>query len=108
MPACAKACPTESIKFGRLDELRIEAQVRLATLQARGMADAHIYDPTDSSVKGIHSMFIIRGEPETYNLPPKPEVPSIHLKEGWKSAAFEAVGMVGAVVASFLLLGRKG
>ena len=73
-----------------------------------GMTDAQIYDPKDSSVKGIHSMFIIRGEPETYNLPPKPEVPSIYLKEGWKSAAFEAVAMVGAVVASFLLLGRKG
>jgi formate dehydrogenase iron-sulfur subunit len=108
MPACAKACPTESIKFGRLDELRLEAEGRLATLQARGMSDAQIYDPTDSSVKGLHALFIIRGEPETYNLPPEPEVPTVYLKEGWKSAAIEAVVMISAVVTSFLFLGRKG
>jgi formate dehydrogenase iron-sulfur subunit len=108
MPACAKACPTESIKFGRLDELRLEAEGRLATLQARGMSDAQIYDPTGSSVKGIHALFIIRGEPETYNLPPEPEVPTVYLKEGWKSAAIEAVVMISAVVTSFLFLGRKG
>ncbi len=108
MPACAKACPTESIKFGRLDELRMEAQERIGILQARGMADAQIYDPTETSVKGIHAMFIIRGEPETYNLPPKPEVPTVYLKDGWKSAAFEAITMVGAVAVSFLLWGRKG
>jgi formate dehydrogenase iron-sulfur subunit len=108
MPACAKACPTESIKFSRLEDLREDSRIRLASLHARGMSDARIYDPTDTSVKGIHSLFIIRGEPETYNLPPKPEVPTIYLKEGWKSAAFEAVAMVGAVVASFLLWGRKG
>ena len=71
------------------------------------MTDAQIYDPTDTSVKGVHAMFILRGEPETYNLPPRPEVPTIYLKEGWKSAAVEAVAMVGAVVASFLFLGSR-
>jgi hypothetical protein len=70
--------------------------------------DARLYDATDTSVKGIHAMFMIRGEPETDNLPPKPEAPTVYLKEGWKSAAFEAVAMVGAVVASFLLWSRKG
>jgi len=72
------------------------------------MSDAQIYDPTDSSVKGLHALFIIRGEPETYNLPPEPEVPTVYLKEGWKSAAIEAVVMISAVVTSFLFLGRKG
>ena len=102
-PACAKACPTESIKFGRLDDLREETQRRLEVLHGRGMSDARAYDPVDTSVKGIHSIFILRGEPETYNLPPKPEVPTIYLKDGWRSAAFEAVAMVAAVAGSFLL-----
>ena len=102
-PACAKACPTESIKFGRLDDLREETQRRLGVLHDRGMSDAKAYDPVDTSVKGIHSIFILRGEPETYNLPPKPEVPTIYLKDGWRSAAFEAVAMVAAVAGSFLL-----
>lgn len=100
-PACAKACPTESIKFGRIDDLRAEAKDRLEVLHNRGMKDAQIYDPTDTSVKGIHSLFIIRGEPETYNLPPQPEVPIIYLKDGWTSSAIEGLGLVAAVAASF-------
>ncbi len=35
-PACAKACPTDSIQFGPLDELREIAQARLADLHAAG------------------------------------------------------------------------
>jgi len=106
-PACAKACPTESIKFGRLSDLRDEAAKRLDTLHARGMSDAQLYDPVDTSVKGTHAIFILRGQPETYNLPPKPEAPTAYLKEGWRSAAFEAVAMVAAVAASFLVWGRS-
>ncbi len=105
-PACAKACPTESIKFGRLSDIRHEAKRRMETLQGRGMADATLYDPMDTSVKGTHAIFILRGRPEMYNLPPRPEVPTIYLKEGWKSAALEAVAMVAAVAASFLVWGR--
>ena len=107
-PACAKACPTESIKFGRLDDLRDEAQRRMEVLHARGMKDAKLYDPVDTSVKGTHAMFILRGDPEIYNLPPRPEVPTIYLKDGWRSAAFEAMAMVAAVAASFLFWGRSG
>ena len=106
-PACAKACPTESIKFGKLEDLRPAAKKRLTALHDRGMTDAVIYDPTDTSVKGIHSIFLIRGEPETYNLPPRPEVPTIYLKDGWTSAAVEALAMVAGVTASFLLWRRQ-
>jgi formate dehydrogenase iron-sulfur subunit len=106
-PACAKACPTESIKFGRLDDVREEAKRRMEILRGRGMEDAELYDPVDTSVKGIHALFIVRGRPEMYNLPPHPEVPSTYLKQGWKSAAIEAVVMVAAVAASFLVWGKS-
>src|SRR3954467_4249576 len=86
-PACAKACPTESIKFGEISELRDEAGKRLYALQERGMADAQFYDASDSSVGGTHAMFIVRGEPRTYNLPPKPEVPTVYLKKAWRASA---------------------
>src|SRR5205085_5678407 len=74
-PACATACPTESIKFGDLDELRVAAQERLQELDGRGINDAQIYDPLDTSVGGIHAFFLVRDDPKTYNLPPRPEVP---------------------------------
>jgi formate dehydrogenase iron-sulfur subunit len=106
-PACATACPTESILFGELNELHTHAQHRLETLKARGMEDAEIYDPTHTSVKGIHAFFLVRGKAKAYNLPPNPEVPTVYLKTGWQSAAIgSAIFAVGALFA-FLAGGQQ-
>ncbi len=106
-PACAKACPTESIKFGKLNDLRVEAKARVEVLHDRGMNDARIYDPQETSVKGIHSIFIIRGDPETYNLPPQPEVPTIYLRDGWRSAIFDGLALLTGVALAFGMGRRK-
>lgn len=99
-PACAKACPTESIKFGEINELKIAAQERIKELQARGMTDAQYYNPEDSGVGGIHAAFIIRGDPRQYNLPPAPEVPTAYIADAWKSSALAAgVLLVGSLFA---------
>ena len=99
-PACAQACPTESIKFGPLEHLRIDAVERMKELKSRGMDDAQVYDPQFSSVEGIHAFFILRGDPRQYNLPPNPEVPTIYQKAGWTSAAVAAgLILVGSVFA---------
>src|ERR1700727_2160558 len=52
--------------------------------------DAQLYNPTETSVGGIHSMSLILGEPESYNLPPAPEVPTLYLKSAWTSAFVSA------------------
>ena len=104
-PACAKACPTQSIVFGEIGELRERAERRIDELHARGIDDAVIYDPRDTSVEGIHAMFIVRGDPEAYNLPASPEVPTIYLRDGWRSAAAAALVAIGGTVLSFL--GRR-
>src|SRR4029077_15849649 len=67
IPACAKACPTQSILFGELDELRARADERVGQLRGRGYADAQVYDPQKTSVGGIHALFVILGQPEEYN-----------------------------------------
>ena len=100
-PACAKACPTESIKFGKLDYLREQAGERLQALQARGIGDAQIYDPRESSVGGIHAFFLVRGDPRAYNLPPDPEIPTVYLKPGWRSAAVGAGLLFLGTMAAF-------
>ena len=100
-PACAKACPTESIMFGPLEQLRARAQERIQQLHGNGMTDANLYDPTDTSVQGLHAFFLVRGDPRAYNLPPKPEVPTIYLKEGWRAAAKGAAMLLAGAMLAF-------
>jgi formate dehydrogenase iron-sulfur subunit len=97
VPACAKACPTQSIQFGDLEVLRQRGKKRVQDLQERGYSDARIYDPQETSVGGIHAFFVILGEPESYNLPPAPEVPTAYLKGAWTSA-FISAGIIFAIV----------
>ena|ERR1700726_4489585 len=101
VPACAKVCPTESIVFGRLDDLRARGAKRIEELREQGFNDAQIYDPTETSVRGIHAFFLILGEPEAYGLPPKPEIPTIYLKSAWTAAFATAIASIIATLVAF-------
>ena len=103
MPACATACPTQSIQFGPFDELQERAQRRVVELQSRGYSDARLYDARDTSVGGVHALSIILGEPENYNLPPAPEVPTVYLKSAWTSAFISAAILVAVICVAFAL-----
>jgi formate dehydrogenase iron-sulfur subunit len=103
-PACAKACPTDSIQFGQLDELRERASGRVIELQSAGVTDARLYgeDPADG-VGGTGAFFLLLDEPEVYGLPPDPKVTTSDVGAMWRSAAVAAVGLVGAVAAATFL-----
>nr|WP_246298736.1 4Fe-4S dicluster domain-containing protein [Nocardioides panaciterrulae] len=105
-PACAKACPTESIQFGELSELRERADQRVAELHAKGVDVARLYgaDPNDG-VGGDGAFFLLLDEPEVYGLPPDPVVTTRDLGSIWKHVGAAAATLVGVGVASFL--GRK-
>jgi formate dehydrogenase iron-sulfur subunit len=105
-PACAKACPTDSIQFGELDELRERAAARVATLHDDGVAEARLYghDPADG-VGGDGAFFLLLDEPEVYGLPPDPVVTTRDLPEMWKRAAAAALGVAATLAVSFL--GRR-
>ncbi len=107
IPACAKACPTESIKFGEIESMKLRAQERVEELHGRGMQDANLYDARETSVGGIHAMFIVRGDPRSYNLPPKPEVPTIYLKKAWTASAVAAAVLLGGTLFAFLADGKR-
>ena len=101
-PACAKVCPTDSILFGPLDELRTHAERRVETLRDRGYDDAQLYVAEEGSVGGIHAFFLTLGEPEAYNLPAAPQVPTVHLKAAWTSAALTSAALLLAGALSAL------
>jgi formate dehydrogenase iron-sulfur subunit len=102
-PACAKACPTDSIQFGPIDELLERAHERLDGLHEAGIADARLYGANaEDGVGGFGAFFLLLDEPEVYGLPPDPVVPTEKLGEIWTSAFVAGAALVAGVVLSFL------
>jgi formate dehydrogenase iron-sulfur subunit len=99
-PACAKACPTDSIQFGPLEELRTRAATRLAQLHVAGVSDARLYghDPSDG-VGGDGAFFLLLDTPETYGLPPDPVVTTRDLPEMWRYAGIAALTLFCGITA---------
>ena len=105
-PACAKACPTESIQFGEVSELRQRAELRVAELHEKGVDVARLYgqDPEDG-VGGDGAFFLLLDEPEVYGLPPDPVVTTRDLPDIWRHVAAAAVTLTGLGISAFL--GRR-
>jgi formate dehydrogenase iron-sulfur subunit len=105
-PACAKACPTESIQFGPLDELRARAAHRLRQLHGAGIEDARLYghDPSDG-VGGDGAFFLLLDEPEVYGLPPDPVVTTRDVADMWRHVAGAAAALLVGVASTFV--GRR-
>jgi formate dehydrogenase iron-sulfur subunit len=106
-PACAQACPTDSIQFGELDALRERAEARVETLQKRGI-DAYLYGADAAQqpgTQGLHAFFLLTDEPEVYNLPPNPAVPTPAGRQAWSSAALAAGALAGLLL--FAVGGRQ-
>jgi formate dehydrogenase iron-sulfur subunit len=106
-PACAKACPTDSIQFGPLDELLERARERCDEVVEAGAESARLYghDPKDG-VGGFGAFFLLLDDPEVYGLPPDPVVTTRDLGEIWGAAATAALALGAAVLGAFAFGGR--
>ena len=71
--ACAKACPTGSIRFGGVAELKDAADDRLRQLRSRGEQRANIYGDTQAG--GLNVFYLLLDKPGIYSLPENPAVP---------------------------------
>ena len=68
-PACAKACPTQSIMFGDVDQLHQLADARLAAVHKQGYTKAQLYGRDDKVYGGLNNFFLLMDDPEVYQLP---------------------------------------
>jgi formate dehydrogenase iron-sulfur subunit len=108
-PACAKACPTDSIQFGELDDLHARARRRVDRLRAGGRSDAYLYgapdgegQPSPGATGGIGALncfFLLTARPEVYNLPAAPSLPRTRIRPG----LLHGLGTMAAIAAAALL-----
>ena len=104
-PACAKACPTESIMFGNLSDLHARADKRVEELHARGKTDAYLYgDRPSGEYSALNAFFLLTEEPAAYNLPPAPRRPAARMVQRY---LFSAAVAVAGTIAGAVLLGRE-
>jgi formate dehydrogenase iron-sulfur subunit len=106
-PACAKACPTQSIQFGEVEELQERARERVGMLHARGVTDAYLYGVDErTSVGPLNAFFLLVDRPEVYNLPERPKLPQARVGMHYLATGLTALAF-GAAAALTLLGGRR-
>lgn len=107
-PACAKACPTDSIRFGPVAELRAEAALRVEQLRAAGQGQAVVYGDTrvggTGGIGGLNALFVLTAPPETYHLPAKPALPGDRAAGSYATTLVAAAGIAAAALVA---LGRR-
>ena len=107
VPACAKACPTQSIQFGPIDELRERARNRVEDLHSRGVTTAYLYGDTPSkSYSQLNSFYLLVDRPSVYGLPDSPFNPWLHMKGDYLRAIVSGLTPIAALLAVLFLLGN--
>jgi formate dehydrogenase iron-sulfur subunit len=98
-PACSKACPTNSIQFGTIRDLKDRAQKRVEQLHQAGEKRAYLYGADEKVLGGLNSFYLLVDKPEVYGLPPDPKMPTRNLESGTWFSALGAVliGLMGVI-----------
>jgi formate dehydrogenase iron-sulfur subunit len=106
-PACAKACPTNSIQFGEVEVLRQRARRRLADLYEQGVENAYLYGVpggpgATGGIGSLSAFFLLLDQPEVYNLPQQPTLPSTRVFTGLATGMLTMVSLGLAAALSFV------
>ena len=97
--ACAKACPTGSIRFGEVSSLKVIADKRLAQLKKLGQSKANIYGYAEAG--GLNVFYLFLDRPSVYGQPEKVIVPQRRLPLSTAATVVTAVAIGLAALISF-------
>jgi formate dehydrogenase iron-sulfur subunit len=104
-PACAKACPTASIQFGPVDQLKERARRRVEELMAKGVP-AYLYgDAPTGTYTELHSFYLLADAPEVYGLPSQPVNPWLHMRGDYARSVAAGAVALAVLLASLLMAG---
>ena len=111
-PACAKACPTNSIQFAPLADLHARARERVTDLRRQGVDNAYLYGVdggpgTTGGIGDLRAFFLLTDRPEVYNLPSAPTLPAMRVAPGLAAGLATMAGFALAAVTIFMR-GRRG
>jgi formate dehydrogenase iron-sulfur subunit len=106
-PACSKACPTDSITFGPVADLRKRAEARVGKLHSQGEKRAYLYGADDKMLGGLNAFFLLVDRPEVYRLPPDPKLPTERLRPSTWLSVLGAVVVGVAGLFSFRTRGAR-
>jgi formate dehydrogenase iron-sulfur subunit len=107
VPACAKACPTESIQFGPIDELLERARARVETLHQRGVTEAYLYGAeAGETYSSLNSFYLLVDRPSVYGLPDQPVNPWLAMKGDYLRALASGLVSLAGLLGALLMLGR--
>ncbi|HWE03554.1 MAG TPA: 4Fe-4S dicluster domain-containing protein [Tepidisphaeraceae bacterium] len=108
-PACAKSCPTSSIQFGAVEDLRVKARERVEELHGRGNSQAYLYGCDSVGDYGpLNSFFLLDDHPNEYNLPVAPPQPFRGQGKRYGAALFTGVALAAFTFLSFHGAKRRG
>ncbi|HZW37158.1 MAG TPA: 4Fe-4S dicluster domain-containing protein, partial [Candidatus Deferrimicrobiaceae bacterium] len=97
--ACAKACPTGSISFGEIADLKAAADRRLARLHGLGYAEANLYGYKEAG--GLNVFYLFLDRPQVYGQPETVVVPQNRLPVSSAVTIAGALALGAAALVSF-------
>lgn len=106
-PACATACPTESIQFGPLEVLKSRARSRVAELREAGTKRAYLYGADENILGGLNAFYLLLDTPEVYGLPRNPKLPSRSVRASSLVSIGSALLMGLAALLTFRRRGKE-
>lgn len=105
-PACSKACPTNSIQFGVVEELQARAEHRVEELRDLGVAGARLYgtpgaEGATGGIDRLNATFLLIDRPEVYGFPAAPTRPANRVAPALGAGLATVAGLALAALAVF-------